>query len=141
GGLAAKYQVWPLGKCHPRRAARHLAPSSRALADCKGETTVTVATRDELMGSLAELRGALPSMRFGQLIANMATVARGAVPGAIWEAEDEGLLAAMPISSAATIPTRRNTPARRSKLPRENPRRSGRRSKKRQRGWDWNDER
>jgi hypothetical protein len=45
--------------------------------------------------SLAELRRALPSMRLGQLIANMATVARGAVPGAIWEAEDEELLQAI----------------------------------------------
>ena len=51
--------------------------------------------RDELIESLVELRRALPSMRLGQLIANMATVARGAVPGAIWEAEDEELLDAM----------------------------------------------
>jgi len=34
-------------------------------------------------------------MRLGQLIANMATVARGATPGAIWEAEDDELLAAI----------------------------------------------
>jgi len=52
-------------------------------------------TDNELMASLAELRRALPSMRLGQLIANMATVARGATPGAIWEAEDEELLAAI----------------------------------------------
>ncbi len=50
---------------------------------------------DELMESLAQLRRALPSMRLGQLIANMATVARGAVPGAVWEAEDHELLDAM----------------------------------------------
>ena len=56
---------------------------------------MTVAVRDELMESLAELRRALPSMRFGQLIANMATVARGAVPGAIWEMEDDELLGAI----------------------------------------------
>ena len=54
-----------------------------------------VAVHDELMGSLAELHRALPSMRLGQLIANMATVSRGAVPGAIWEMEDEELLAAI----------------------------------------------
>ena len=54
-----------------------------------------VAVRDELLESLAELRRALPSMRLGQLIANMATVARGAVPGAIWEMEDDELLAAI----------------------------------------------
>jgi len=56
---------------------------------------VNVAARDELMESLIELRRALPSMRLGQLIANMATVARGAVPGAIWDAEDDELLAAI----------------------------------------------
>jgi hypothetical protein len=50
---------------------------------------------DELIESLAELRRALPSMRLGQLIANMATVARGAVPAAVWDAEDEELLAAI----------------------------------------------
>lgn len=51
--------------------------------------------RDELIESLAELRQALPSMRLGQLIANMATVARGAVPGAVWDAEDDELLGAI----------------------------------------------
>ena len=50
---------------------------------------------DELIETLAELRQALPSMRLGQLIANMATVARGAVAGAIWEMEDDELLSAM----------------------------------------------
>lgn len=50
---------------------------------------------DELIESLVELRQALPSMRLGQLIANMATVARGAVGGAIWEMEDDELLTAI----------------------------------------------
>jgi hypothetical protein len=56
---------------------------------------VNVAVHDELIESLAELRRALPSMRLGQLVANMATVARGAVPGAIWEMEDDELLTAI----------------------------------------------
>jgi len=56
---------------------------------------VNIAVHDEVMESLAELRRALPSMRLGQLIANMATVARGAVPGAIWVMEDDELLAAI----------------------------------------------
>ena len=56
---------------------------------------MNVTARDELIESLAELRRALPSMRLGQLIANMATVARGAVPGAVWEAEDDELLGAI----------------------------------------------
>jgi hypothetical protein len=56
---------------------------------------MSATTDEELIESLRELRRALPSMRFGQLIANMATVARGPVPGAIWDAEDEELLRAM----------------------------------------------
>ena len=56
---------------------------------------MSVAVHDELIDSLAELRRALPSLRLGQLISNMATVARGAVPGAIWEMEDDELLAAI----------------------------------------------
>ena len=50
---------------------------------------------DELLESLAELRRALPSMRLGQLIANMASVARGPVAGAVWDTEDEELLTAI----------------------------------------------
>jgi hypothetical protein len=56
---------------------------------------VNVTTHDDLIESLAELRRALPSMRLGQLIANMATVARGAVPSAIWDMEDDELLDAI----------------------------------------------
>ena len=56
---------------------------------------MNVIVHDELIDSLAELRRALPSTRLGQLIANMATVARGAVPGAIWEMEDDELLGAI----------------------------------------------
>lgn len=56
---------------------------------------MNVTVHDELIESLAGLRRALPSMRLGQLIANMATVARGAVPGAIWEMEDDELLIAI----------------------------------------------
>jgi hypothetical protein len=52
-------------------------------------------TDDELIESLLKLRRALPTLRLGQLVANMATVARGPVPGAIWDAEDEELLRAM----------------------------------------------
>ena len=69
--------------------SRHLL----TLADRPGEIAMTTPD-DELLEVLAELRKALPSMRFGQLIANMATVARGDVPGATWEVEDSELLAA-----------------------------------------------
>jgi hypothetical protein len=49
----------------------------------------------DLLSRLGELRRALPEMRFGQLIANLAVVARGTEPGAVWEMEDEELLAAV----------------------------------------------
>ena len=51
-------------------------------------------TREEVLSRLGELSRACPEMRFGQLIANLAVVARGTEPGAVWEMEDEELLAA-----------------------------------------------
>jgi hypothetical protein len=51
--------------------------------------------RSELFSRLGDLSRACPEMRFGQLIANMAVVARGTEPGAIWEMADEELLAAV----------------------------------------------
>jgi hypothetical protein len=56
---------------------------------------MTDARHPELLDALAELRRALPEMRLGQLVANMATVARGPVPGAVWDVEDDELLAAV----------------------------------------------
>ncbi|MBX7105717.1 MAG: hypothetical protein K1X57_16665 [Gemmataceae bacterium] len=50
---------------------------------------------DELIASLGELRRRLPSMRLGQLICNMATVAKGPIPGATWDVEDDELLDAI----------------------------------------------
>lgn len=50
---------------------------------------------EELIQSLMDLRRAFPSMRLGQLIANMATVARGTSTGAIWDMEDDELLSAI----------------------------------------------
>jgi hypothetical protein len=51
--------------------------------------------RAELLTRLGELSRACPEIRLGQLIANMAVVARGIEPGAIWEMEDNELLAAV----------------------------------------------
>jgi hypothetical protein len=56
---------------------------------------MTNSVRAELLSRLGELSRACPEMRFGQLIANLAVVARGTEPGAIWEMEDEELLAAV----------------------------------------------
>ncbi len=51
--------------------------------------------RSELLSRLGELSRACPEMRFGQLIANLAVVARGTEPGAVWDMEDQELLAAV----------------------------------------------
>jgi hypothetical protein len=52
------------------------------------------APRTELLKLLAELSAADPELRLGQLIANLATLARGANAEALWDAEDEELLGA-----------------------------------------------
>jgi len=55
---------------------------------------MSTSTRQELLARLGELSRACPEMRLGQLVANLAVVARGTEPGAVWEMEDEELLAA-----------------------------------------------
>lgn len=73
-----------------------------------GTLTAYATAHDELLESLAELRQALPSMRLGQLIVNMATVARGTDPGAVWDAEDDELLAAIRWQLKQLAPTSTN---------------------------------
>ena len=51
-------------------------------------------TRGELLQVLAELSEECPEMRMGQLVANLATLAKGAVVEAIWDVEDEELVPA-----------------------------------------------
>jgi hypothetical protein len=53
---------------------------------------MTNATREELLSVLAELSAACPEMRFGQLIANLATLAKGLSAEGLWDAEDSELL-------------------------------------------------
>jgi len=48
--------------------------------------------QDELLGAVAELRTLFPDWRFGQLVANLALAAGR--DGALWEVEDDQLLAA-----------------------------------------------
>jgi hypothetical protein len=50
--------------------------------------------RSELLSLLSELSAACPEMRLGQLVANLATLAKGPAVEAIWDAEDEELLTA-----------------------------------------------
>ena len=56
---------------------------------------MTTATRGELLVALAELSSLAPELRFGQMIANVATLARGASAAAVWDAEDDEMLAAV----------------------------------------------
>ena len=51
-------------------------------------------SRDELLRALAELSEVFPHWRFGQMVANVASAARGAQVEAIWDSEDEELIAA-----------------------------------------------
>ena len=53
---------------------------------------MTERERTDLLTGLAELCKRCPEMRFGQLIANLAVVARGTEPGAVWDMEDDELL-------------------------------------------------
>ena len=55
---------------------------------------MTSSVRQELLSVLDELSSACPEMRFGQLIANLSTLARGLSAEGLWDAEDEELLAA-----------------------------------------------
>ena len=55
---------------------------------------MTTPNRAELLRLLAELSAEAPELRFGQLVANVATLARGAQVEAIWDAEDDELVAA-----------------------------------------------
>ena len=55
---------------------------------------MTNSQRDELLQCLRMLCDESPELRFGQLIANLAVVARGAEESAVWDMEDDELLAA-----------------------------------------------
>lgn len=52
------------------------------------------ATRRDVLRILEELSEACPEYRFGQMIANLALLARGDVDGAVWEMEDDELITA-----------------------------------------------
>ena len=50
--------------------------------------------RQELLRLLSEISEADPTLRLGQLVANLATLARGTNVEAIWDAEDGEVIAA-----------------------------------------------
>ena len=51
-------------------------------------------TRQELLRVLQELSTRFPDVRLGQLIANLSYAAKGPSQEAVWDIEDEDLLAA-----------------------------------------------
>jgi len=55
---------------------------------------MTSEIRRELLRVLDELSAQCPDVRFGQLLANLATLAKGPTVEAIWDAEDAELLQA-----------------------------------------------
>ena len=55
---------------------------------------MTTQVRQEILQTLAELSECCPEVRFGQLIANLSYIAEGPTSEAIWDVEDEKLLAA-----------------------------------------------
>jgi hypothetical protein len=65
-----------------------------ALAD-PGRIAMTSPERQELLRALDEMSDTFPDCRLGQMIANLAVVARGATAEAIWDVEDHELLAAI----------------------------------------------
>jgi len=56
---------------------------------------MTDSVRRDLFHSLEELSQACPEYRFGQMIANLAFLAQGPNQEAVWDVEDEELLAAV----------------------------------------------
>ena len=55
---------------------------------------MTTQVRQDILHILAELSECCPEVRFGQLIANLSYLAKGPTNDAIWDLEDEELLAA-----------------------------------------------
>jgi hypothetical protein len=76
---------------HALCTCQHLARSAPTRSSFND---MNQSVREELFNTLAELSTIFPDWRFGQLIANLATAARGVHIEAIWDSEDEELLAA-----------------------------------------------
>ncbi len=50
--------------------------------------------KQEILRVLSELVEQCPDVRFGQLMVNLSCIARGPTPEAVWDMEDDELLAA-----------------------------------------------
>lgn len=55
---------------------------------------MSISATEELIGAFSELHALFPDWRMGQLVANLVTAAGGTDAEAIWDMEDEQLLAA-----------------------------------------------
>jgi hypothetical protein len=55
---------------------------------------MTAQVRNDILRTLTELSECRPEVRFGQLVANLSYLAKGPTQEAIWDVEDEELLAA-----------------------------------------------
>ena len=55
---------------------------------------MSVPEAEDLLGAMSELRILFPDWRMGQLVANLVTATGGTDASAIWDMEDEKLLAA-----------------------------------------------
>ena len=51
--------------------------------------------KQDILRAMADLIDHNPDLRFGQLIANLAVIARGPTPESIWDMEDDELLEAI----------------------------------------------
>ena len=51
--------------------------------------------RQQVLAALEDLSETYPDWRFGQMIANLATIARGPENESVWDMEDEELLTAI----------------------------------------------
>ena len=56
---------------------------------------MTSELRQQVLAALEDLSEAYPDWRFGQMIANLATIARGPENESVWDMEDEELLTAI----------------------------------------------
>ncbi len=56
---------------------------------------MTSELRQQVLAALDDLSEAYPDWRFGQMLANLVTIARGPENESIWDMEDEELLAAI----------------------------------------------
>ncbi len=51
--------------------------------------------KQEILQTLSDLIEQIPDVRFGHLIANLAVIAKGPTPEAVWDMEDDELLEAV----------------------------------------------